>query len=71
MGGFIRVEAGPVDVSAGLKHMCDDFLRQFDSAQGLGSHRAHYQSAIARTSKEESDLQQDLQANHDATVLLC
>ena len=71
MGEFIRVEAGPVGASAGLKHMCDDFLRQFDIAQGLGSHRAHCQSAIARTSKEESALQQDLQANHDATVLLC
>ena len=68
---FIRVEAGPVGASTGLKFMLDDCLRQFDSAQGLGSHRVHYQSVIVRKSKEESVLQQELQDNHDATVFLC
>ena len=31
----------------------------------------HFQSAITCASKEESDLQQDLQENHDTTVFLC
>ena len=71
MGEFVRVEAGPVGASVGLKHARNDCLCQFDSAQGLGSHRVHCQSDIARTSKKESALQQDLQENCDATAFLC
>ena len=71
MGEFLRVEAGPVGTSGGLKHMCNDCLHQFDSAQGLGSHRVNCESAIARKSKEESVFQQDLQDNHDTIVILC
>ena len=71
MGEFIRVEVVPVCASSGLKHMSDDCLRQFDSVQGLRSHRVHCQSSIVRKSKEELVLQQDLQDNHDTTVFLC
>ena len=70
MGEFIRVEAGPVGACTGLKHMCDDYLRHFDSTQGLESYRVHYQSSIVRKSKEETVLQQELQDNNVTTVLL-
>ena len=70
LGEFVRVESGPVGKSGGVNHMCDDCMRQFNSPQGLGSHRINCEAAIANKAKDELTFQQDLQKNHDTTVFL-
>ena len=70
VGEFIRVESSHATTGV-FQHICDDCLRQFVNKQGLGSHRAHCQAAIATQAKHEAIYKKEILDTHDNTVFIC
>ena len=70
VGEFIRVESSHATTGV-FQHICVDCLRQFVNKQGLGSHRAHCQSAIATQAKHEAIYKKEILDTHDNTVFIC